>query len=85
MSEKFTKENDLYADFGWALDMLRCGQRVSRVGWNGKGMYLEQQVPDENSKMTRPYIFMRTVDGDRVPWVASQSDLLMFDWEEAHV
>jgi hypothetical protein len=71
--------------FGWALAQLWDGLRVCRQNWNGKGMYLELQVPDEHSKMTRPYIFMRTVDGDRVPWVASQSDLLMSDWEEANV
>lgn len=25
-------------DFGWALKMLKQGKRVSRTGWNGKGM-----------------------------------------------
>lgn len=28
----------------------------------------------------RPYLMMRTTDGDFVPWVASQSDLLADDW-----
>ncbi|MCY1141369.1 DUF2829 domain-containing protein [Actinoplanes sp. Pm04-4] len=28
----------------------------------------------------RPYLMMRTVDGDFVPWVASQTDLLAEDW-----
>lgn len=28
----------------------------------------------------RPYLTMRTVDGEFVPWVASQSDLLAGDW-----
>lgn len=68
-------------DFGWALDRLRDGERVGRSGWNGKGMYLELQVPDEHSKMTLPYIFMRTVQGDLVPWLASQTDMLGEDWE----
>ena len=27
-------------DFGWALRMLKCGYKVAREGWNGKGMYL---------------------------------------------
>lgn len=26
--------------FGQAIEALKRGQRVSRVGWNGKGMYL---------------------------------------------
>jgi hypothetical protein len=28
----------------------------------------------------RPHIDMKTVDGEMVPWVASQSDLLANDW-----
>jgi len=68
-------------DFGWALNKLRLGMRVCRVGWNGKGMYLELQEPDFNSKMTLPYIFMSTVHGDLVPWLASQTDMLAEDWE----
>jgi len=70
-------------DFGWALDLLRSGERVCREGWNGKGQYLELQVPDQNSKMTLPYIYIRTVQGDLVPWLASQTDLLAEDWEVA--
>lgn len=68
------------ADFGWALNTLKAGARVSRGGWNGKGMYLELQQPDEHSKMTLPYIFMYTAQGDRVPWLASQTDMLGDDW-----
>jgi hypothetical protein len=44
-------------------------------------MWLKLQEPDANSKMTRPYIYMSTVDQDLVPWVASQTDLLADDWE----
>lgn len=66
--------------FGQALDRLRAGQKISRRGWNGRGQYVELQVPDLNSKMTLPYIFIRTVQGDLVPWLASQSDLLACDW-----
>jgi hypothetical protein len=67
-------------NFGSALEYLKVDERVTRDGWNGKGMWLELQVPDEHSKMTRPYIFMKTVDGQLVPWVASQTDLLADDW-----
>lgn len=68
--------------FGLALVALKGGGRVARDGWNGKGMYLELQRPDAGSKMTLPYIFMRTVQGDLVPWLASQTDLLAEDWAE---
>lgn len=69
-------------NFGQAIEALKVGRRVQRVGWNGKGMWLELQVPDEHSKMTLPYIFMSTVDGDLVPWLASQTDMLAEDWLE---
>lgn len=67
-------------DFGQALSMLKQGERVSRVGWNGKGMWLKMQVPDDHSKMRRPYIYMCPADSQFVPWVASQSDILGDDW-----
>lgn len=67
--------------FSWALRMIKNGFRLYREGWNGPNQYLELQVPDENSKMTLPYIFITTVQGDRVPWLASQTDLLAEDWE----
>jgi hypothetical protein len=68
---------------GWAVKQLQNGSRVRREGWNGKGMWLELQVPDEDSKMTLPYVYMSTAQGDLVPWLCSQTDLLATDWEEA--
>src|SRR5262245_33264317 len=67
--------------FGWALAELWDGQAVRRRGWNGKGQYLKLQIPDSESANTLAYIWIRTVTGDRVPWVASQTDLLARDWE----
>ena len=71
-------------DIGWAVEELRKVKgRVRRSGWNGKGMWLELQKPDDHSKMTMPYVFMSTAQGDLVPWLCSQTDLLAADWEEA--
>jgi hypothetical protein len=69
-------------DFGKVLELLNSGSKVSRSGWNGKDMWLMLQVPDSNSKMTLPYIYMSTVTGDLVPWLASQTDILAKDWVE---
>lgn len=69
--------------FGEALALLKEGHRVSREGWNGKGMWLELQRPDAYSKMSLPYIFMKTADGHQVPWLASQTDMLAEDWRIA--
>ena len=67
-------------DFGQALEFLKSGKKVARENWNGKGMYLQLQIPDDNSKMQQPYIYICPVGGELVPWVASQPDLLDADW-----
>lgn len=75
--------------FGEAIKYLKRGMTVARKGWNGKGIFLELQVPDEFSKMTHPYIYIDTTGlqtnnpdapKDRVPWLASQTDMLAEDW-----
>ena len=66
--------------FGEALEELKRGKKVARWNWNGRGMWLALQVPDEHSKMSLPYIYMSTVDGKLVPWLASQTDMLSDDW-----
>lgn len=74
-------------DFGDAIRALKEGKRVARKGWNGKGLFLELQRPDEGSKMTLPYVYLNYpadsahTPGARVPWVASQTDMLGEDWE----
>lgn len=80
--------NGLLGGLGAALDTLRLGLAVRRSGWNGKGMWLKLQTPDDHSKMTEPYIYIEYPpghaaypQGSRVPWLASQTDLLANDWE----
>ena len=68
-------------NFGQAIEALKIGKRLRREGWNGKGQYIELQVPDEHSKMKHPYIYIHPVDGRLVPWLASQTDMLADDWE----
>jgi hypothetical protein len=82
-------------DFGWALRELRCGCRVARQGWNGKGMFLYHVPADiypaqsacikgaflDDMVPYGPYIAMKTAQNNVVPWLASQSDILATDWE----
>jgi hypothetical protein len=68
---------------GWAVKQLQNGDKVTRYGWNGPGQYLELQTPDTNSKMSLPYVYIHTVNGDLVPWLCSQTDLLATDWQLA--
>ena len=67
-------------NFGLAIEAMKIGKRVARSGWNGKDMWLALQKPDVNSKMSLPYIYMKPVTDDFVPWLASQTDMLADDW-----
>ena len=76
-------------NFGQAIEAMKQGAKVARKGWNGKGIHIEIQFPDARSKMTHPYIFIDTTGlqtdnpnapKDRVPWLASQTDMLAADW-----
>ena len=73
-------------DFSQALFLAKQGMKIARSGWNGKGLWLEVQRPDEHSKMTLPYLYINYPDdalntpGARCPWLASQTDLMAEDW-----
>lgn len=67
--------------FGWAILQLKQGKRVARAGWNGAGMWLGLQLPDDHSANKQAYIYIVPVGGERVPWVASHPDMLESDWE----
>jgi hypothetical protein len=85
--------------FDQALKALKEGVPVARTGWNGKGMFVYLVGPGNYPPATdvakaafngglvpyRPYLAMKTVDNEVVPWVASQSDLLADDWFVAHL
>ena len=67
--------------FGQALENLKAGKKVARNGWNGKGMWLDLQIPDPGSKMGHPYIYMKGVDGKLFPWNPNNLDMLAEDWQ----
>lgn len=81
--------------FEHALSALKQGKKVAREGWNGKGMFLyhvpagayapctpiAETLVNENGKVEYgAYIAMKTAQGNVVPWLASQTDLLSNDW-----
>lgn len=74
--------------FGHALVALKEGKRVARAGWNGKGMWLFLIVKShwETTRGLeeldgRPWVGIKTVDDQFMPWVASQSDMQANDWQ----
>lgn len=83
-------------DFGKAIECLKQGKKVAREGWNGKGMFLYyvpankypattdigKSISDDNGLVDYgAYIAMKTAQGNVVPWLASQTDVLAEDWK----
>ncbi|MFM2288834.1 MAG: hypothetical protein RL684_1977 [Pseudomonadota bacterium] len=83
-------------DFSDALKAIKAGARVQRSGWNGKGMFVFL-VPGSTFQVNPPllgiypegttinyhgHVDMRTADGQIVPWLCSQTDMLANDWQE---
>ena len=82
-------------NFGQAIEALKNGKKVARVGWNGKGMFLyyvqagayapcteiAASLVNENGLVEYgAYIAMKTAQGKVVPWLSSQTDMLSEDW-----
>ena len=81
-------------NFGQAIEELRKGNEVRREGWNGAGIFIKLNYPIainlNNPEMTQPFIYIDTTrlkttnpkaPKGRVPWLASQTDMLADDWE----
>lgn len=81
--------------FGQAIEAMKDGQKVARAGWNGKGQWLTyvgtgfydvgMSIVNPHHDMDkilrlRPWIGIKTVDDQFMPWLASQSDMLSDDW-----
>lgn len=82
-------------NFGKAIEELKLSKKVSRQGWNGKGMFLALAYPNTSccneaikfnhgyegvSPILENFIVMKTADNKLVPWLASQTDVLAEDW-----
>lgn len=74
--------------FGDALEALKIGKKVARIGWNGKEMYLyladgkllTEEIGDGSYPFTDTFV-MKTADNKYcIGWLASQTDMLAEDW-----
>lgn len=75
-------------NFGQAIEAMKQGKKVARIGWNGKGMYLyladgellTEAIGDDSFPFTDS-IVMKTADNKYcIGWHASQADMLAEDW-----
>lgn len=86
------KEN---MSFSRALELVKEGHRVARAGWNGKGMFIFLvngskfivnrepllSIMGEGTEVKyHAHVDMKTADGQVVPWLCSQTDMLADDW-----
>ena len=63
-------------NFGEALEKLKKGEAVTRVGWHGKEMFIAIKEPDETSDMNNSYLYISIPckeKGRYVETVASKS------------
>jgi len=97
--DKTVEQKEVGNSFGWAIERLKEGKRVKRIGWNGKNMWLclipaffdvhaadkFREAGVDESFVCDPYIAMKTAQGSIQPgWLASQADMLSNDWIEAY-
>lgn len=83
-------------NFGEVLNALQEGKKVTRNGWNGKGMFLYYVPAASYKAMTpiaietfgenamvpyEPYIAMKNAQGTISIWTPSVMDLFANDWE----
>ena len=82
-------------DFAGALQWVKSGNKAARKGWNGKRMFIFL-VPGSTFLVNRApllgiypegteikyhgHVDMKTAQGDIVPWLCSQTDMLAEDW-----
>jgi hypothetical protein len=77
--------------FGEAVEELKLGKQVTRVGWNGKGMFLfyvggaawtvhESLEHLVAGMVGQSWIAMKTAQEMITPWAPAQSDVLSNDW-----
>lgn len=83
--------------FGEAIQLMKKGGRVKRLGWNGKNQYIE--LASNISYVNADRVIVNVTHGDigsqaiafvgtrgvQLGWLASQADMLAEDWVEVEV
>lgn len=80
--------------FGQAIEALKEGKKVARIGWNGQGMFVYYVPAAKYPPSTdiakqafggwdvpyREYLALKTAQNDIATWSPSTSDALAEDW-----
>lgn len=66
-------------NFGKAFEEVKKGKAMRLPQWS-KDVMIKAQFPDENSKMTAPYLYVESRYGS-VPWKETMIELFSEEWE----
>lgn len=78
--------------FGLAIEALKKGKKVARIGWNGKKQYIQlatgisyktatgKIINCEHEAIGNKAIAFVGTSGVQMGWLASQADMLADDW-----
>jgi len=66
-------------NFGDAFEAVKKGNAMRLPQWSPE-VLIKAQYPDENSKMTAPYLYVESRVG-RFPWKETMIELFSEDWE----
>jgi hypothetical protein len=66
-------------NFGKAFEEIKKNKSMRLPHWK-KDVLIKVQYPDENSKMTSPYLYVESRFG-KVPWKETMIELFSEDWE----
>lgn len=67
-------------NFGLALEAAKKGGRITRCGWNGRGMFVFLRKGAEDV-FELDHLCLKTAEGMYcIGWLASQTDMLADDW-----
>ena len=77
-----------YHGFEFAINRVKSGGKMKRWGWNGKDQYIElaKDIEWTNSSgeilRCEEAIAFHGTNGLQIGWLASQADMLAYDWME---
>lgn len=78
--------------FGEAINRCKKGAKIARLGWNGKGQYVElatrisyvnaqgETVNVDHEAIGNNALAFVGTSGVQIGWLASQADMLAVDW-----
>jgi len=69
-------------NFGEAFEQVKQGMGMRLPSWSPDVIILAQ-FPDENSKMTAPYLYVSSRFGN-VPWKETMIELFSEEWGVVH-